>query len=109
MSSQPIQLGSKPQKPAERLRLVRRAKQLAWLGVGWHGIEAATAIGAGLVAGSIALVGFGADSLIESFAGFTLLWRFAASRAASDDAERRAQKLIAISFYAIAAYVGFEA
>jgi divalent metal cation (Fe/Co/Zn/Cd) transporter len=109
VSSQPIQLGSKPQKSSERVRLVRRAKQLAWLGVGWHGVEAAIAIGAGLVAGSIALVGFGADSLIESFAGFILLWRFAASRVTSEDAERRAQKLIAISFYVIAAYVGFEA
>jgi divalent metal cation (Fe/Co/Zn/Cd) transporter len=109
MSTQPIQLGAKPQKIAELERLVRRAKQLAWLGVGWHGVEAAIAIGAGLVAGSIALVGFGADSLIESFAGFILLWRFAASRATSEDAEQRAQKLIAISFYVIAAYVGFEA
>jgi divalent metal cation (Fe/Co/Zn/Cd) transporter len=109
MSTQPIQLGRRPQKPAERERLIRRAKQLAWAGVSWHGIEAAIAVGAGLVAGSIALIGFGADSLIESFAGFILLWRFAASRSTSEDAERRAQKLIAISFYVIAAYVGFEA
>jgi divalent metal cation (Fe/Co/Zn/Cd) transporter len=108
MSTQPIQLG-RPQKSAERERLVRRAKQLAWLGVGWHGVEAAIAVGAGLVAGSIALVGFGADSLVESFAGFVLLWRFAASRATSEDAEKRAQKLIAVSFYVIAAYVGLEA
>jgi divalent metal cation (Fe/Co/Zn/Cd) transporter len=88
---------------------VRRAKLLAWLGVGWHGIEAAVAIGAGVVAGSIALVGFGADSLIEAVAGFVLLWRLAASRVASEDAERRAQKLIGASFYVIAAYVGLEA
>jgi divalent metal cation (Fe/Co/Zn/Cd) transporter len=109
MSTQPLQLGRRPQKPAERERLVGRAKQLAWLGVGWHGVEAAIAVGAGLIAGSIALIGFGADSLIESFAGFILLWRFAASRAASEDAERLAQKLIAVSCYAIAAYVSFEA
>ena len=109
MSTQPIQLGSRPQNSGERDRLVRRAKQLAWLGVGWHGVEAAIAIGAGLIAGSIALIGFGADSLIESFAGFILLWRFAASRVTSEDAERWAQKLISISFYVIAAYVGFEA
>ena len=93
----------------DRRRLVRRAKLLAWIGLGWHGIEATVAIGAGIVAGSIALVGFGADSLIEAVAGFVLLWRFAASRAASDDAERRAQKLIAVSFYVLAAYVGVEA
>ncbi len=82
---------------------------LAWLGVGWHGIEAAIAVGAGLAASSIALLGFGADSLIESVAGIVLLWRFATSRASSEEAERRAQKLIALSFYAIAVYVGFEA
>src|SRR5436190_24329402 len=92
-----------------RLRLERRAKLLAWVGVGWHGIEAAIAVGAGVLAGSIALVGFGADSLIEAVAGFVLLWRFAPSRASSESAERRAQKLIALSFYLIAAYVGFEA
>jgi len=99
----------KPSRSAERERLVRRARQLAWLGVGWHGIEAAIAVGAGLVAGSIALIGFGADSLIESVAGIILLWRFATSRVHSEDAERRAQKLIGSSFYVLAAYVGFEA
>jgi divalent metal cation (Fe/Co/Zn/Cd) transporter len=111
MSSQPLQIGRGPNKDrlAERTKLVRQAKLLAWLGVGWHGIEATIAIGAGFVAGSIALVGFGADSLIESVAGVVLLWRFAASRIASEEAEQRAQKLIALSFCTIAAYVGFEA
>ncbi len=110
MSSQPVRFEiRKPSKTAERTRLVRRAKLLAWLGVGWHGVEAAVAVGAGLAAGSIALIGFGADSLIESVAGIVLLWRFAASRAASESAERRAQKLIGASFYLLAAYVAFEA
>ncbi len=94
---------------AGREKLVRRAKLLAWIGLGWHGIEATVAIGAGILASSIALVGFGADSLIEAVAGFVLLWRFAAARASSEEAERRAQKLIAVSFYVIAAYVGVEA
>jgi divalent metal cation (Fe/Co/Zn/Cd) transporter len=93
----------------ERESLVRRAKLLAWLGVGWHGIEAAIALGAGIVASSIALVGFGADSLVESFAGFALLWRFGSGRASSEIAERRAQRLIGASFFAIAAYVAVEA
>jgi divalent metal cation (Fe/Co/Zn/Cd) transporter len=93
----------------DRERLVSRAKLLARLGIAWHGIEAAVAIGSGIVAGSIALVGFGADSLIEAVAGFVLLWRFAASRASSEDAERRAQKLIGASFFVLAAYVGVEA
>ena len=94
-----------PDRPA----LVRRAKLLAWIGVGWHVAEAAIAIAAGAAAGSIALIGFGADSVVESVAGFIVLWRFADSRAGSDLAERRAQQLIAISFFAIAAYVGVEA
>jgi divalent metal cation (Fe/Co/Zn/Cd) transporter len=108
LSSQSIQLSRKPQQSAEREKLVRRAKLLAWLGVGWHGIEATIAVGAGIIASSIALIGFGADSLIESVAGTVLLWRFAASRVSSEDAERRAQKLIALSFYLLAAYVGIE-
>jgi divalent metal cation (Fe/Co/Zn/Cd) transporter len=82
---------------------------LAWLGVGWHVLEAAIAILAGLAASSIALIGFGADSLIESAAGFTVLWRFAAARSSSEDAERRAQRLIAGSFFVLAAYVAIEA
>ena len=93
----------------DRVRLVRRAKLLAGLGIAWHGIEAAVAIGAGVVAGSIALVGFGADSVIESVAGFVLLWRFAGARASSEEAERRAQRLIGASFFVLAAYVGVEA
>ena len=93
----------------DRAVLVRRARSLAWLGVGWHAIEAAIAIAAGLAASSIALIGFGADSVIESVAGFVVLWRFAAVRASSEHAERRAQRLIAISFYVIAVYVAVEA
>ncbi len=108
MSGQPLQL-SRKQRPGERERLIGRAKMLAWIGVGWHGVEAAVAVGAGIVAGSIALVGFGADSLIETFAGIILLWRFSAARSSSEEAERSAQKLIGLSFYVIAAYVGFEA
>jgi len=100
---------SAPAGPSERERLVRRARLLAWLGIGWHGVEATVAIAAGLVAGSIALVGFGADSLVESVAGLVLIWRFGASRAGSDAAELRAQRLIGASFYLIAAYVGLEA
>jgi divalent metal cation (Fe/Co/Zn/Cd) transporter len=93
----------------DRAALVRRARALAWLGVGWHAIEATVSVAAGVAAGSIALVGFGADSLVESAAGFVVLWRFASARAASDQAERRAQKAIALSFYALAVYVAAEA
>src|SRR4051794_1262881 len=84
-----------PVVPAE---LVRRARLLARVGLAWHGIEAAVAIGAGFVAGSIALVGFGADSLVEALAGVIVLWRFGGGRVSSQLAERRAQQLIAASF-----------
>ena len=67
------------------------------------------AVGAGLMAGSVALIGFGADSVVESAAGVVLLWRFGGKRHSSDLAERRAYRLIGLSFYLIAAYVGFEA
>jgi divalent metal cation (Fe/Co/Zn/Cd) transporter len=94
---------------AERDRLVRRARWLAAGGLAWHGIEAAVAIGAGIVAGSIALIGFGADSVVEMIAGVVVLWRFAEARDGSASVERRAQQLIAGSFVLIAVYVGFEA
>ncbi len=95
--------------PQERLRLQRRARLLAWSGIAWHFVEFAIAVGAGIAAGSIALIGFGADSLIESFAGFTVVWLFTGRRLHSGTAERRAQQLIAVSFFVLAAYVGVEA
>jgi divalent metal cation (Fe/Co/Zn/Cd) transporter len=108
VSTESLQLPTLP-VARERERLMRRAKLLAWVGVGWHGIEAAIAVGAGVAAGSIALVGFGADSLIESVAGFVVLWLFSGARRGSAAAERRAQQLIAVSFYVLAAYVAEEA
>ena len=95
-------------EPRQREGLVRRARALAWLGIAWHGIEAAIAVAAGLAASSIALVGFGADSLIEGLAGLVVVWRFGGRRASSDASERRAQRLIAASFYLLAAYVAIE-
>jgi divalent metal cation (Fe/Co/Zn/Cd) transporter len=98
-----------PAGAADRELAVGRARQLAWLSLGWHAVEAGVAIVAGIAAGSVALVGFGADSLVEMIAGVIVLWRFAAGRSHSDGAERRAQQLIAASFVLIAAYVGVEA
>lgn len=94
---------------AERAPLVRRARFLAGLGLGWHLVEAAIALLAGLAAGSIALVGFGADSVVEGAAGVVVLWRFSRRQASSERAERRAQRLIGASFFVIAVYIGVEA
>jgi divalent metal cation (Fe/Co/Zn/Cd) transporter len=95
--------------PAERARLERRVRLLACGGIGWHMVEFAIALAAGLAAGSIALIGFGADSLIEALAGGVVLWLFTGNRRGSGAAERRAQQLIAVSFFVLAAYVGVEA
>jgi divalent metal cation (Fe/Co/Zn/Cd) transporter len=107
MGALPLTIHAAPS--AERRRLVARARLLAWVGLGWHVIEAAVAIAAGVAAGSIALVGFGADSLIEAAAGVVVIWLMADARSASAQAERRAQQLIAASFVVLAAYVGVEA
>jgi divalent metal cation (Fe/Co/Zn/Cd) transporter len=95
-------------RSAERERLERRARRLAWGGIAYHFVEFAIAIGAGIGASSIALIGFGADSLIEALAGFVVLWLFTGARVGSEHAERRAQQLIALSFFVLAAYVGVE-
>jgi divalent metal cation (Fe/Co/Zn/Cd) transporter len=91
-----------------RERLERRARLLARGGIAYHLLEFAVALGAGIAAGSIALIGFGADSLIEAFAGFVVLWLYTGARNRSAASERRAQQLIAVSFFVLAAYVGIE-
>jgi divalent metal cation (Fe/Co/Zn/Cd) transporter len=94
----------------DRERLMRRARLLAWSGNLWHVIEFAIAVGAGLAAGSIALIGFGLDSLVEVAAGTVIVWLFTGRRVAdSERAERRAQQLIAASFYLLSAYIAVEA
>jgi divalent metal cation (Fe/Co/Zn/Cd) transporter len=98
-----------PQLPAEeRTRLERQARLLAWGGNAWHLIEFGVAIAAGLAAGSVALIGFGADSLIEGVAGLVIVWLFTGGRGSSPHAERRAQQLIAVSYVILAAYIGVE-
>jgi len=110
VSQQTIEFGSLRPTPADHTRrsLERRARQLSWLGIVWHVFEFAIALAAGLTAGSIALVAFGADSLIEAVAGFVVLWLFTGDRIGSESAERRAQQLIAVSFYVLAAFVAVE-
>lgn len=104
-----LPIASAPSPDPERPRLIRKARRLALAGIVWHIAEAAIAIAAGLAATSIALIGFGADSLIEALAGLVVIWRFAASRALDERSERRAQQLIAASFAVLAVYVAGEA
>src|SRR5215469_9924978 len=91
------------------LRLARRARILATLTLVWLGIEGGIGVIAGILAGSIALVAFGLDSAIEGLASVIVLWRFTGNRTTSADAERRAQKWVAISFFLLAPYVVAEA
>jgi divalent metal cation (Fe/Co/Zn/Cd) transporter len=93
---------------ARYAELARRVKLLSWLSLFWMTIEGAVAIAAGIVAGSIALVGFGLDSAIEGFASIVIIWRFTGARVFSHAAERRAQQLVAIQFFLLAPYVGYE-
>jgi divalent metal cation (Fe/Co/Zn/Cd) transporter len=95
--------------PQERAALERRAKLLAWSGNGWHVVEFAIAVGAGLAAGSVALIGFGIDSVIEALAGGVIVWLFSGGRGSSRTAERRAQQLIASSYALLVLYIAVEA
>jgi divalent metal cation (Fe/Co/Zn/Cd) transporter len=72
------------------------------------GAEGGIAIAAGVMAGSIALIGFGIDSAIEGLASVVIVWRFTGSRLLSHMAEARAQKLVAIQFFLLAPYVAAE-
>jgi len=92
----------------EHRRLVGRVKLLSWLSLGWMSVEGGVAILAGILAGSVALIGFGIDSVIEGLASGIIIWRFTGNRVFSDEAEQKAQKLVAIQFFILAPYVGFE-
>ena len=94
---------------AEWVRQAKRARLLSWLSLGAMTLEGLIAIVAGIIAGSIALIGFGIDSAIEGLASVVIIWRFAASRRTSARAERRAQQLVAIQFFLLAPYITFEA
>lgn len=97
---------SLPLSAVDRRRLGRRAQLLAAASVAYNAIEAVIAVSAGLVAGSVALVGFGLDSVVEVSSGLTILWQF--RNAIPQTRERQALRLIAVSFFALAAYVGIE-
>jgi divalent metal cation (Fe/Co/Zn/Cd) transporter len=93
-----------------RVNLVRRGRVLEYFTIIWNSLEGIASIGAGLLAGSIALVGFGFDSLIEVSSGAALLWRLHLDEPERRErAEQIALKLVGISFVLLAAYIGFDA
>jgi len=92
---------------------LRRGVWLEYFTIGWNSLEAVVAIGAGLLAGSIALVGFGLDSIIEVVSATILLWRLRAERTgadseASERAEGRALFAVGVSFFILGAYILYE-
>ena len=90
----------------DRARLGRRAQLLAAASVTYNAVEAVVAVAAGAAASSIALVGFGLDSVVEMSSGLIILWQFRHSM--PETRERRALRAIAVSFFALAAYVAVE-
>lgn len=89
-------------------QLAARVRLLSWLSLGWMAVEGAVAIAAGIAASSIALIGFGLDSVVEGAASVIIVWRFTGHRMFSEEAEERAQKLVAAQFFLLAPYVAFE-
>ncbi|WP_104524508.1 cation diffusion facilitator family transporter [Blastococcus atacamensis] len=91
---------------AERTRLGRRAQLLAGASVTYNVVEAVIAVTAGIAAGSVALIGFGLDSVVEVSSGLIVLWQFRSRL--PESRERQALRLMAFSFFALAAYVTVE-
>ncbi len=97
-----------PECSAARAYEARKGRCLEYFTLGWTLTEAVVAVAAGIAAGSIALLGFGVDSLIEVLSGGILLWRLQLHEA-DEQRERIAVKLVGISFVLLAAYVAFDA
>lgn len=102
-------------EPADRSALLTRGLLLEFLTVGWNLVEGIVAIAAALGSGSVALLGFGVDSFVESVSGSVLIWRLGSEKRGNADEEvierieRHAEQLVGISFFALAAYVAVDA
>jgi divalent metal cation (Fe/Co/Zn/Cd) transporter len=96
--------------PEERANLLRRGRRLEVVTIVWNGAEGTASVLMGLAAGSIALVGFGVDSFIETSSGLILLWRLQTRRDArnAEKAEAVALKLVGVSLLALAVYIGID-
>ncbi len=94
---------------------LKRGLRLEYLTVGWNVVEGIVAVAAGIAAGSIALIGFGVDSFVETISGAVIIWRLMAETRGQHDEEamerieQRAERIVGIAFLLLAAYVGFEA
>jgi divalent metal cation (Fe/Co/Zn/Cd) transporter len=91
--------------PGTSESLVRRARAFASLTVVWNALEGLVGLAAGVAAGSVALVGFGLDSVVEVFSGAVVLWQLGG---VTEERERPALRLMGASFFVLAAYVGIQ-
>jgi divalent metal cation (Fe/Co/Zn/Cd) transporter len=98
-----------PAPREEWLRAARKARLLSWVSLAWMGTEGIVGIATGVIAGSIALTGFGINAFIEGFASVVIVWRFTGSRMHSPRAEARAHRIVAVQFFILAPYVTYEA
>ncbi|MEW5992254.1 MAG: cation transporter [Chloroflexota bacterium] len=99
---------------ATRAQLLAHGLRLEYLTVGWNIVEGLVAVAAAVAAGSVALLGFGIDSFVETASGLILVWRLHTERRAADherieQVERRAQRLVAVSLVGLAAYITYDA
>src|SRR3989449_1882681 len=94
-----------------RLAIAHHGRRLQYVTIAWNSAECLISIGAGLVAGSVALVGFGLDSAIEVASSLAAVWRLARDQdeAGRERAERRALRIIGVCFVALALYVAVDA
>jgi len=102
------------QEEGSRGGQLRQALRLEWLTVGWNVVEGVIGVSAALAAGSVALLGFGIDSFVESASGAVLVWRLKAERTTMAPAEierldHRARRLVGVSLFLLAAYVAIDA
>jgi len=95
----------------DRQGFARRGKRLEYFTIAWNSLEGIVAVGAGILAGSISLVGFGVDSFIEVTSGAALLWRMSADAEEHrrERIERITLRIVGACFLWLAAYVGYEA
>jgi divalent metal cation (Fe/Co/Zn/Cd) transporter len=104
-----IRMAPDPPKDSTRDRLIRRGKALSILTLVWMSIEAGVSLAAAIAAGSVSLLGFGLDSVIELASAGTILWLYTHGRSSTGGAERRAQQLVTLGLLALAVFITIDA
>ena len=110
MSERKMRLEQRDSTGEDRATLLRRVRQLEWLTVGWNVVEGIAAVTLAMLAGSVALLGFGLDSFVETMSGLIILWRVAAEGRADNQAkvkriDRLARRGVSISLWLLVVFV----